>query len=178
MKLSVHPMTLNLRTTFRVSHGASDQRHNVLAKIEHNGLTGYGEAAAVPYYGDTQESLSAYLNSLPPLGDDPFALEAVLNSLPDGSHAAQAAVDIALHDLWGKLLGQPLYKLFGLTPLPLPPTSFTIGSGERCPPAGGCQRRLDSRTGFEFDSAPGAVRPRTHRTAACRRRGWTFRLAA
>jgi L-alanine-DL-glutamate epimerase-like enolase superfamily enzyme len=127
MKLSVHPMTLNLRTTFRVSHGASDQRHNVLVKLEHDGLTGYGEAAAVPYYGDTQESLSAYLNALPPLGDDPFALEAVLNSLPDGSHAAQAAVDIALHDLWGKLLGQPLYKLFGLTPAPLPPTSFTIG---------------------------------------------------
>lgn len=127
MKLFAQPMTLNLRTTFRVSHGASDQRHNVLAKIEHDGLTGYGEAAAVPYYGDTQESLSAYLNSLPPLGDDPFALEAVLNALPDGSHAAQAAVDIALHDLWGKLLGQPLYRLFGLTPAPLPPTSFTIG---------------------------------------------------
>jgi L-alanine-DL-glutamate epimerase-like enolase superfamily enzyme len=126
MKLSVHPLTLNLRTTFRVSHGASDQRHNVLAKIEHDGLTGYGEAAAVPYYGDTQESLSAYLNSLPPLGDDPFALENILNALPDGAHAAQAAVDIALHDLWGKMLGQPLYRLFGLTPASLPPTSFTI----------------------------------------------------
>lgn len=127
MKLSVKPLTLNLRTTFRVSHGASDQRHNVLALIEHNGLIGYGEAAAVFYYGDTQESLSAYLNALPPLGDDPFLLEGVLNSLPDGPHAAQAAVDIALHDLWGKMLGQPLYRLFGLTPAPLPQTSFTIG---------------------------------------------------
>jgi L-alanine-DL-glutamate epimerase-like enolase superfamily enzyme len=127
MKISVKPMTLNLKTTFRVSHGASDQRHNALATIEHNGLVGYGEAAAVPYYGDTQESLSAYLNALPPLGDDPFLLEDVLNALPDGAHAAQAAVDIALHDLWGKLVGQPLYKLFGLTPAPLPQTSFTIG---------------------------------------------------
>jgi L-alanine-DL-glutamate epimerase-like enolase superfamily enzyme len=127
MKLSVHPMTLDLRTTFRVSHGASDQRHNVLLKIEHDGLVGYGEAAAVPYYGDTQESLSAYLNCLPPLGNDPFALEEILNALPAGAHAAQAAVDIALHDLWGKMLGQPLYRLFGLTPTPLPPTSFTIG---------------------------------------------------
>jgi L-alanine-DL-glutamate epimerase-like enolase superfamily enzyme len=126
MKLSVQPMTLNLKTTFRVSHGASDQRHNVLAMIEHEGLVGYGEAAAVFYYGDTQESLSAYLNTLPPLGDDPFLLEDILNALPDGAHAAQAAVDIALHDLWGKLVGQPLYKLFGLTPAPLPQTSFTI----------------------------------------------------
>ncbi len=127
MKLSVQPMTLNLKTTFRVSHGASDQRHNVLAKIDHDGLVGYGEAAAVFYYGDTQESLSAYLNSLPPLGDDPFLLEDVLDALPAGPQAARAAVDIALHDLWGKMLGQPLYRLFGLTPAPLPPTSFTIG---------------------------------------------------
>jgi L-alanine-DL-glutamate epimerase-like enolase superfamily enzyme len=127
MKLSVKPMTLDLKTTFRVSHGASDQRHNVLLEIEHGGLIGYGEAAAVPYYGDTQESLMAYLNALPPLGEDPFLLEEILSALPAGSHAAQAAVDIALHDLWGKLIGQPLYKLFGLKPAPLPQTSFTIG---------------------------------------------------
>ena len=127
MKLSSHPMTLDLRSTFRVSHGASDQRHNVLVKIEHDGLVGYGEAAAVFYYGDTQESLMAYLNALPNLGDDPFLLEDVLNALPPGPPAARAAVDIALHDLWGKILGQPLYRLFGLMPAPLPPTSFTIG---------------------------------------------------
>jgi L-alanine-DL-glutamate epimerase-like enolase superfamily enzyme len=120
-------MTLDLRTTFRVSHGASDQRHNVLVKIEHEGLVGYGEAAAVFYYGDTQESLMAYLNALPSLGDDPFLLEDILNSLPPGPQSARAAVDIALHDLWGKMLGQPLFHLFGLTPAPLPATSFTIG---------------------------------------------------
>ncbi len=126
MKLTSSPLTLNLKTTFRIAHGASDQRFNVLARIEHNGLIGYGEAAAVPYYGDTQQSLMAYLNAVPPLGDNPYALEDLLNSLPQGAHAAQAAVDIALHDLWGKLLGQPLYRLFGLTPAPLPQTSFTI----------------------------------------------------
>ncbi len=126
MNITASPLTLNLKTTFRVAHGASDQRHNVLARIEHNGLIGYGEAAAVPYYGDTQDSLMAYIDAVPPLGDNPCALEDVLNALPEGAHAAQAAVDIALHDLWGKLLGQPLYRLFGLTPAPLPQTSFTI----------------------------------------------------
>jgi len=126
MKLSVRPMTLDLRTTFRVSHGASDQRHNVLVCLEHEGLTGYGEAAAVFYYGETQESLMAYLEKIPPLGDDPFALEGILNSLPEETQAGRAAVDIALHDLWGKLLRQPLYRLFGLSPSPLPKTSFTI----------------------------------------------------
>lgn len=126
MKLTASPLTLHLKTTFRVAHGASDQRNNVLARLEQNGLIGYGEAAAVPYYGDTQESLTTYLNSLPPLSEDPCALENTLSALPPGPHAAQAAVDIALHDLWGKLLGQPLYRLFGLTPAPLPQTSFTI----------------------------------------------------
>ena len=119
MNLTASPLTLNLKTTFRVAHGASDQRFNALATITHNGFTGYGEAAAVPYYGDTQESLMAYLDAVPPLGENPYALEEVLNSLPEGAHAAQAAIDIALHDLWGKLLGQPLYRLFGLTPAPL-----------------------------------------------------------
>jgi L-alanine-DL-glutamate epimerase-like enolase superfamily enzyme len=127
MKLFCEPMTLNLRRTFRVAHGASDQRTNVLVRIEQDGLTGYGEAAAVPYYGDTQESLMTYLNNLLSLGNDPFALENVLERLPDGSHAARAGVDIALHDLWGKLVGQPLYRLFGLASRPLPRTSFTIG---------------------------------------------------
>lgn len=126
MKLTASPLTLTLKTTFRVAHGASDQRRNVLVRIQHDGLTGYGEAAAVPYYGDTQESLLAWLNALPPLGDDPFALETTLNALPPGPAAARAAIDIALHDLWGKQLGQPLYRLFGLLPAPLPPTSFTI----------------------------------------------------
>ncbi len=126
MNLTVSPLTLDLRTTFRVSHGASDRRHNVLIAVEQDGLIGYGEAAAVFYYGDTQESLTQALKALPPLSDDLFALEETLEALPRIPHAARAAVDMALHDLWGKRLGQPLYRLFGLRPAPLSPTSFTI----------------------------------------------------
>ena len=127
MNLSWEPITLNLTTTFRIAHGASDQRHNVIAHLEHAGLAGSGEAPAVVYHGESQEGIIAYLESaIPLLGDDPFQLEDILNNLPAGSHAARAALDIALHDLWGKIVGQPVYHLFGLNPERTPPTSFTI----------------------------------------------------
>lgn len=126
MKLHCEPITLELRTTFRVAHGASDQRHNVLVYLD----DGVGEAAAVPYYGETQQGIVEYLRFVPELGDDPFDMDAVLAKRPAGSRAARSAIDVALHDLWGKKLGQPLYKLFGLNPGNLPLTSFTIGMDE------------------------------------------------
>ena len=126
MKLRCEPITLDLKTTFRVAHGASDQRHNVLVYLD----DGVGEAAAVPYYGETQQGIVEYINSMPELGDDPFDFDAVLSKRPAGSRAARSAIDQALHDLWGKKLGQPLYRLFGLNPSNLPLTSFTIGMDE------------------------------------------------
>jgi L-alanine-DL-glutamate epimerase-like enolase superfamily enzyme len=126
MKLHWEPITLELKTTFRVAHGASDQRHNVLVYLD----DGVGEAAAVPYYGETQAGIIAYLKSVPDLGNDPFDLDAVLARRPPGSRAARAAIDEALHDLWGKKIGQPLYRLFGLNPGKLPLTSFTIAMDE------------------------------------------------
>jgi L-alanine-DL-glutamate epimerase-like enolase superfamily enzyme len=84
----------------------------------------------VPYYGETQQGIIEYLKSVPELGDDPFDLDAVLAQRPVGSRAGRSAIDEALYDLWGKKLGQPLYKLFGLNPNNLPLTSFTIGMDE------------------------------------------------
>ena len=126
MKLHWELITLDLKTTFRVAHGASDQRFNVLVYLD----DGVGEAAAVPYYGETQEGIIEYLKCVPDLGDDPFDMENILALRPAGSRAARSAIDQALHDLWGKKLGQPLYKLFGLNPNNLPLTSFTIGMDE------------------------------------------------
>ena len=123
MKLFWEPITLELKTTFRVAHGASDQRHNVLVYLD----DGVGEAAAVPYYGETQAGIIEYLKSVPDLGDDLFDMDDVLAQRPAGSRAARSAIDEALHDLWGKKLRQPLYTLFGLNPQKIPLTSFTIG---------------------------------------------------
>jgi L-alanine-DL-glutamate epimerase-like enolase superfamily enzyme len=62
----------------------------------------------------------------PLLGDDPFQLEDILARLPRTSAAGRAAIDVALHDLVGKRLGVPLFKLFGLNPARIPETSFTV----------------------------------------------------
>jgi L-alanine-DL-glutamate epimerase-like enolase superfamily enzyme len=127
LKLGWEPITLDLKTTFRIAHGASDQRFNVIVHLQE----GLGEAAAVSYHGESQSGIMAYLEvveSLP--GNDPCQLEEILNSLPLGSQAARAGIDIALHDLWGRQLGQPLYRLFGLNPARAPLTSFTIAIDE------------------------------------------------
>ena len=127
MTLTYEPLTLNLRTPFRIAHGVSEQRHNVAVRIG----DGLGEAAAVAYHGETPQKIMDYLAAVADrVGDDPFVLEEVLSALPAGSQAARAAIDLALHDRWGKALGEPLYRLFGLTPDNLPLTSFTIAMDE------------------------------------------------
>jgi len=142
MQLTWDPVTLNLKTTFRIAHGASDQRHNVIAHLDE----GLGEAAAVAYHGETQQGIMEYLAQLPAdLGDDPCQLEDILNGLPAGSRAARAAVDIALHDVWGRRLGRPLYRLFGVNPARMPQTSFTIAMDE---PALMAQRAKESGLPF------------------------------
>jgi L-alanine-DL-glutamate epimerase-like enolase superfamily enzyme len=127
LRLSWEPVTLDLKTTFRIAHGASDQRHNVIVHLGE----GTGEAAAVAYHGETQKGIMEYLEGVADSRfDDPFLIEDILSQLPPGSQAARAGVDIALHDLWGQRLGQPLYRLFGLNPERIPPTSFTIAIDE------------------------------------------------
>jgi L-alanine-DL-glutamate epimerase-like enolase superfamily enzyme len=133
LKLSCEPLTLDLRTTFRIAHGSSDHRYNVISHLYDPGsdLTGLGEGAAVSYHGESQGGIMEYIQAVAGvMGDDPFLIEDILNRLPPGSQAARAAIDIALHDLWGKRLDQPLYRLLGLNPAAAPQTSFTIAIDE------------------------------------------------
>lgn len=134
MKLSIEPYTIQLKIPFRIAHGVSEQRHNVIAALEHDGLQGIGEGAAVVYHGETQAGITEYLEDLRRLpgvmDEDPDRLEDILQRLPAGSRAARAAFDFALHDLWGQRLGQPLYRLLGLNPQRIPLTSYTVGMDE------------------------------------------------
>lgn len=131
MHLKFFPYELQLRHTFTVASYSRTTTPDVQVEIEYEGITGYGEASMPPYLGQSVETVTAFLNKVKlEQFQDPFQLEDILayiDSLSPGDTAAKAAVDIALHDLVGKLIGQPWYKLWGLDPGKAPSTTFTIG---------------------------------------------------
>jgi len=131
MKLSFRPYELQLKHTFTVAGNSRNTTPVVLTEIEYEGHTGYGEASMPPYLGESQESVIKFLNKVDlEQFKDPFMLDDILayvDSLDKGNRAAKACVDIALHDLIGKLLDKPLYRLWGINPDNTPMTSFTIG---------------------------------------------------
>jgi L-Ala-D/L-Glu epimerase len=128
MKLTARTFTLELAEPFVISRSSDTQAEIVQVAITHGDHVGYGEGAPDDRYGESCESaLQFFERAQPLLGDDPFALEAIEGSLAvlTGEMAARCAIDGALHDLVGKLCGQPLWRLFGLRPA-APPTSYTI----------------------------------------------------
>ena len=131
MKLRSYPYTLELRHAFTIATASRTTTPVVIVEIEHEGITGYGEAAMPPYLGESQASAAAFLArvDLSQIAD-PFQLEEILPAidvLAPGNTAAKAAVDIALHDWIGQKLGAPWYRIWGLDPAKAPVTSFTIG---------------------------------------------------
>jgi L-alanine-DL-glutamate epimerase-like enolase superfamily enzyme len=129
--LSFLPYELQLQHVFTLANSSRKTTPDVLTRIEIDGVAGYGEASMPPYLGESIESATRFLSSLD-LGQfqDPFQMDDILqyvDSVMPGNTAAKAAVDIALHDLVGKLLKQPWYKIWGFDPADTPNTSFTIG---------------------------------------------------
>jgi L-alanine-DL-glutamate epimerase-like enolase superfamily enzyme len=132
VRLSHRSATLRLREPFTISRSTDEEVEAVFVEVESDGVIGHGEASPQDRYGETIASATAFLEDVVGLlGDDPFALEAIEHGLADvpGEHAAKAAVDSALHDLQGKLLGQPVWRLLGLGRTG-PPTSWTIWLGD------------------------------------------------
>lgn len=125
------PYTLQLKHTFTLATSSRTTTPVILTEIEYEGVTGYGEASMPPYLGESQESVSGFLSLLNlSQFNDPFLIEDIVqyvDGVNPGNYAAKASVDIALHDLAGKLFGEPWYKLYGLNPANTPMTSFTIG---------------------------------------------------
>jgi len=146
---------LQLAETFVIAREAADYADVVHVTLTHEGVNGHGEAAPVERYGESVQSALEFVDEHGGLvGDDPFALEDVGERLAavSGEQAAKSALDAALHDLQGKLLGLPAHKLLGL-PRAEPPTSWTIWLGDpddmarRAEKAGETYRRLKLKLG-------------------------------
>lgn len=131
MHLSFEPYELKLKHVFTVSSFSRSTTPDVQVRIDYDGYTGYGEASMPPYLGQTVESVCSFLKKVDlEQFPDPFCIDDILNyidSLSDGDSAAKAAVDIALHDLVGKIIGAPWHRMLGLNPEKTPNTTYTIG---------------------------------------------------
>lgn len=123
-----------LKHTFTISGSSRSSTPIVLTRLSYDGYTGYGEAAMPPYLGETAASVNGFLQRVRkevlPGFNDPFRIQEIMEEtdrLAAGNTAAKASVDIALHDLTGKIMGQPWWKIWGFSPENTPYTSFTIG---------------------------------------------------
>ena len=132
MQLSYQQFDLPLRHVFTISRGSRAVQSTLIVQLAADGEFGYGEATTNSYYGATIENLSVALESVRALVehdplDDPLALVASLHSALVGRKFALAALDEAIHDLWGKLRRAPVYRLWGLSTDNLPLSNYTIG---------------------------------------------------
>lgn len=131
MHLTFEPYELKLKHVFTVSSFSRSTTPDVQVRIDYDGYTGYGEASMPPYLGQTVESVCSFLKKVDlEKFPDPFCIDDILtyiDSLSDGDSAAKAAVDIALHDLVGKIIGAPWHRMLGLNPKKTPNTTYTIG---------------------------------------------------
>jgi L-alanine-DL-glutamate epimerase-like enolase superfamily enzyme len=131
MKLSWTPYNLQLKHTFTISGFSRTTTPVVLTEIEYDGVVGYGEASLPPYLGESQASVIDFLKRVDLSGfNDPTHIEDIVHyvdSIAINNTAAKASVDIALHDLAGKIIGAPWYKMYGFDKRDVPDTTFTIG---------------------------------------------------
>lgn len=134
MKLTWKRRKLHLKHPFLIARKMDDRstdKEVLLVQIEHEGKVGWGECAPISYYHQSLDSNEKALAEIAEmLGNDPFALDAILDPIWakfSSQSAAVCAIDGALHDLMGKLLGVPVWKMLGLDRKRAPLTSFTIG---------------------------------------------------
>jgi L-alanine-DL-glutamate epimerase-like enolase superfamily enzyme len=132
VQLAYQQFDLPLRHVFTISRGSTAVQSTLIVQLSIEDIHGYGEATTNSFYGATIESMSASLESVRSLVegallDDPLELIAALARELPGQEFALSALDQAIHDLWGKLRGKPVYKLWGLSTDKIPMSDYTLG---------------------------------------------------
>ena len=124
VQLALSELTLPLVHAFAIARSSETFARSLVVRLGWNGLEGLGECAPSARYDESVASVRGSLEARPPGGDDPYAFETLLAAR---TPAERCALDVALHDLVGKDLDRPLWRLLGLDPSRTPITSFTIG---------------------------------------------------
>jgi len=133
MKLTHEIVPLRTKNPFVIARGGESEYRVVRITVtDRDGAWGWGEAAPSKFYGETADTVVQVLPLLAAAieGMDGWSLEAMEHALARAirfNGAARAGVSAALHDLAGKRLGVPVYRLWGLDPAASPVSSFTIG---------------------------------------------------
>lgn len=131
MQLTYQPYELLLKHTFTIAKFSRNSTPLMLVQLTYEGHTGYGEASMVPYMGESHQSAAEFLSNVDvsqfsyPFNYDEII--AYLDSIATGNPAIKAAIDIALHDLDGKLRGIPCWQMLGSDPALMPVISYTVG---------------------------------------------------
>jgi L-alanine-DL-glutamate epimerase-like enolase superfamily enzyme len=142
LTLTHQVLRLTLRDPFRIArtdHHTGEGVTTVVVELRddrYQGFVGVGEGYPDRFYGETPETMaSVFPFLLDAIGEPELtapgleSVTTVFSSAIRWNGAAKCAIDIALHDLAGKVLGVPVYQLLGLAPT-IPPTDFTIGIDE------------------------------------------------
>jgi L-alanine-DL-glutamate epimerase-like enolase superfamily enzyme len=133
MELSWHPFLLAYKHPFGVSGNTRAHTQSIFVKLSWDGFTGYGEACLPPYLGETKEEAIAFFEKAKPFLKQqsyPCSIAEIIMELDEMSehcNAAKAGIDIALHDLKGKIERKSLRDLYRLNPAENMLTSYTIG---------------------------------------------------
>ncbi|HSM35936.1 MAG TPA: dipeptide epimerase [Longimicrobiales bacterium] len=147
MRIELETLELRTRHDFHISRmPAPPIRRTVWVRlIDADGVEGWGEApTSTPYYGETAETATEALRSIEGLVCDAFAdatedgdgapgavppdaVDRRVAEALDGQPMARAGLSAALHDLFGKRRGEPLWRMWGLDPSAAPRSAYTIG---------------------------------------------------
>jgi len=133
MKLALHDLHLPMRHPFTIALGTTTVQHNLLVALEDGGHTGYGEGASShAWHQYTPESMRTDLEAARSVIEstdftNPEEFWALMHPVLGHNPFALCALDEAAHDLWGRRLGEPVWKLWGLELKNIPLSDYTIG---------------------------------------------------